>query len=384
MSSRFSFRRKMLAESMVQSLLGETFPDLGSGLFLSAPRRTGKSTFLREDMVPVLEAKGVYPVYVDLWADKDKDPASLIADAIKRSLRSTDGVVMKAARAVGLSKAGVPGVFSSDIDRIGESAGATLTIALGELNERVGKPVALLVDEAQHALSTNKGMDAMFALKAARDSLNQQSGDRRLLLVFTGSHRDKLANLILKRDQPFFGAQLTDFFLLGRDYSDAYTEWVNARLSSDNQFDKDDVFEAFDVLGRRPEMLQNAISEIALSEEKSANLQKALKGGAQLLRNRVWEDFDRDFSSLTKNQKAVLARLIDKGEEFSPFTEESLIDYAQFTGDKIDAAAAQAALNALREKNFVWRSARGAYALEDQSMAEWFISRLEQTSAEQK
>jgi len=374
----------MLAESMVQSLLGETFPDLGSGLFLSAPRRTGKSTFLREDMVPVLEAKGVYPVYVDLWADKDKDPASLIADAIKRSLRSTDGVVMKAARAVGLSKAGVPGVFSSDIDRIGESAGATLTIALGELNERVGKPVALLVDEAQHALSTNKGMDAMFALKAARDSLNQQSGDRRLLLVFTGSHRDKLANLILKRDQPFFGAQLTDFFLLGRDYSDAYTEWVNARLSSDNQFDKDDVFEAFDVLGRRPEMLQNAISEIALSEEKSANLQKALKGGAQLLRNRVWEDFDRDFSSLTKNQKAVLARLIDKGEEFSPFTEESLIDYAQFTGDKIDAAAAQAALNALREKNFVWRSARGAYALEDQSMAEWFISRLEQTSAEQK
>lgn len=384
MSSRFSFRRKMLAESMVQSLLGETFPDLGSGLFLSAPRRTGKSTFLREDMVPVLEAKGVYPVYVDLWADKDKDPASLIADAIKRSLRSTDGVVMKAARAVGLSKAGVPGVFSFDIDRIGESAGATLTVALGELNERVGKPVALLVDEAQHALSTNKGMDAMFALKAARDSLNQQSGDRRLLLVFTGSHRDKLANLILKRDQPFFGAQLTDFFLLGRDYSDAYTEWVNARLSSDNQFDKNDVFEAFDVLGRRPEMLQNAISEIALSEEKSANLQKALKGGAQLLRNRVWEDFDRDFSSLTKNQKAVLARLIDKGEEFSPFTEESLIDYAKFTGDKIDAAAAQAALNALREKNFVWRSARGAYALEDQSMAEWFISRLEQTSAEQK
>ena len=55
----------------------------------------------------------------------------------------------------------------------------------------------------------------MFALKAARDALNQDAAARKaqgpqLMLVFTGSQRDKLANLVLKRDQPFFGAGVTD------------------------------------------------------------------------------------------------------------------------------------------------------------------------------
>lgn len=377
MPSGFAFRRENLAKSITTSLMGGEFPnpDFGSGLFLSAPRRTGKSTFLREDLVPALKERGITTVYVDLWADRDKDPSLLIADAIKRALRDVEGVVTKAARATGLNKIGVAGAISFDIDRIGEVDGTTLTGALGALIERTGKPVALLVDEAQHALTSDRGLNAMFALKAARDSLNQRGEKRNLILVFTGSHRDKLANLILKRDQPFYGAQLTDFPLLGKDYTDAYTDWVNERLASDNQFAQEDVFAAFDVLGRRPEMLQNVIRDIALSQAKSADLKAGLNNGAALFRNRVWDDFDREFFSLTKNQRAVLTHLIQKGDEFSPFTEESLAAYTKMTGEPVDAAAAQAALSALREKNMVWRSSRGSYVLDDQSMSLWFEHR---------
>lgn len=377
MPTGFAFRREKLAKDITASLMGGKFPnpDFGSGLFLSAPRRTGKSTFLREDLVPALRESGITTVYVDLWADRDKDPSLLIADTIKQALRDADGLVTKAARATGLNKIGVSGALSFDIDRIGEVGGTTLTDALGALIERTGKPAALLVDEAQHALTSERGLNAMFALKAARDSLNQQSRKRNLILVFTGSHRDKLANLILKRDQPFYGAQLTDFPLLDKDYTDAYTNWVNERLASDNQFDHEDVFAAFDVLGRRPEMLQNVIRDIALSQAKSADLKIALNNGAALFRNRVWEDFDREFSALTKNQRAVLSRLIQKEDEFSPFTEESLAAYTQMTGEPVDAAAAQAALGALRDKNIVWRSSRGSYVLDDQSMSLWFEHR---------
>ena len=35
----------------------------GSGLFLAAPRRTGKSTFVREDLRPQLESDGALVLY---------------------------------------------------------------------------------------------------------------------------------------------------------------------------------------------------------------------------------------------------------------------------------------------------------------------------------
>jgi hypothetical protein len=50
--------------------------------------------------------------------------------------------------------------------------GLTLVDALRSLNETAGKPVALLIDQAQHALISEAGEAAMTALKSARDQLN--------------------------------------------------------------------------------------------------------------------------------------------------------------------------------------------------------------------
>ena len=76
------FHRKALAEALVRDLAGESFADYSSGMFLAAPRRTGKSTFLRSDLAPECEARGWLPVYVDLWENREVDPAELIAGAI--------------------------------------------------------------------------------------------------------------------------------------------------------------------------------------------------------------------------------------------------------------------------------------------------------------
>lgn len=91
--------------------------------------------------------------------------------------------------------------------------------------------MAFIIDEAQHALETEAGLDAMFALKAARDAMNQPATGARLYLVFTGSHRDKLAALVLDHKAPFYGATVTDFPRLGRDYTDALVARVNPRLA---------------------------------------------------------------------------------------------------------------------------------------------------------
>ena len=71
------YRRPELAAQMVRPLLNPGVLDEGlrSGLFLSGLRRTGKTTFLLNDLIPALEEAGALVVYVDLWSDTQTNPA---------------------------------------------------------------------------------------------------------------------------------------------------------------------------------------------------------------------------------------------------------------------------------------------------------------------
>ena len=97
------YARTTLAADLANALQGKaTFSDAPNGLFLAAPRRTGKSTFLQSDLMPELARRQVVVVYVDLWADQKRDPGSLIAEAVGRALMKQLGVVAKTARSAGL------------------------------------------------------------------------------------------------------------------------------------------------------------------------------------------------------------------------------------------------------------------------------------------
>lgn len=370
---RFSFHRQALAADLCNSLEGKGLIDSSSGLFLAAPRRTGKSTFLREDLVPEAERRNWLSIYVDLWSDRARDPAQLLAEAIKNTIAEQQGIITRMAKSAGLDKLSVIGALTFDLSKVGQTGGVTLTDALAHLADKAARPVLLIVDEAQHALVSENGVNAMFALKAARDSLNQGTAGTRLFLVFTGSHRDKLAHLVLKKDQPFFGSQVTPFPLLKQDFTDAYTDWVNARLAASNQFDKQDMYEAFQWVGHRPEMLKAIIGEIALDLGEARNLGQLLKEGAAGLRDRLWASLESEIAGLSELQLAVLEVMVRRGKEFSPFTEDALNAYREITGQEALAAhMVQTALDGLRDKNLIWRSARGAYALEDETLAQWF------------
>lgn len=374
-----TFHRLQLAQELCDQFERTVLADAIAGLFLAAPRRTGKTTFLREDLVPEMRRRGWETVYVDLWSDRTRDPAVLIHAAILEALRTYDSLFRRAVRKSGVEKVTGAGV-SVDLSKVGATDGATLSQLLEQLAERSGRPVGLIIDEAQHALSTEAGLNAMFALKAARDHLNQGER-RRLFLVFTGSHRDKLGYLVMNKAQPFFGATLRNFPLLGRDFVEDYAQTVNARLASDNRFSVDALFAAFKLVGHRPELLMQIVSEVALGLGEAPHLNELLHTRAQAWRQQVFGVMDADFESLTPIQRAVLQVMSEKGQDFSPFTEESLSAYRRLTGDeRIGAATAQTALEALRDKQLVWKSARGVYALEDESWAEWIQDKTHSTA----
>lgn len=82
------YHRDQYAKDMAEQLLKPTALQLQvrSGVFLSGIRRIGKTTFLRQDLIPVLESMGALVIYVDLWADRSKSPASLVHEAVRITL----------------------------------------------------------------------------------------------------------------------------------------------------------------------------------------------------------------------------------------------------------------------------------------------------------
>lgn len=375
--------RKSLAEALARDLAGESFADYSSGMFLAAPRRTGKSTFLRNDLIPECRARGWLPVYVDLWMNREIDPAELISGAIGKALGEFESAVSKAVKKAGIEKISLLRTLSWDFTKPQLPAGTTLAHALDVLHQISGQMIVLIVDEAQHALNSENGVNAMFALKAARDHLNGGSTADGLRLVFTGSSRDKLANLVLKSKQPFFGAHITPFPLLSRDFVEFVTDLWNQRLAATNQFNLEDMDYAFQLVGRRPEMLNKLLTEVSVGLGEASNLGELLRTGALNHQAGIWSDYESAYNDLSPLQQAVLEvmgeRTLGK-QAFSPFAEKTFQDI----NSKLELAQAepnastpnvQKALEVLREKELVWKANRGEYALEDSTMAEWLSNR---------
>lgn len=374
-----AFPRTALAQNLVAALQGKTLlGDAHNGLFLTAPRRTGKSTFLQGDLRPALQAAGVVVVYVDLWADARRDPGALIAEAIARTLEPQLGLVARTARKAGLDKVRLGGL-EVDTSKIGKVDGLTLTDALRLLHESAGKPVALIIDEAQHALTSEAGEAAMTALKSARDQLNRP-GVVNLMLVMSGSDRDKLLRLVNSAGAPFYGSQIQRMPPLGPDFIAHVAALIESQRPELKPVNQVQLQQAFEVFGYRPQFFMAALGQV-LSPLAAlvGRFEPALLEAAQQQQAQDEAQMESDYLGLKPTEQAVLWRMLEQGPRYRPYDAEALRFYRDKTGHPVNAAQAQRALEALRQRMpaLVWKSARGEYALEDAAMHRWFEKRSE-------
>ena len=367
------FKRTELANEVADKILFTSPTSASSsGLFLAAPRRTGKSTFLREDLRPQLEAKGALVLYVDLWENRQTDPGDAIVNAIRTELAKHDGVIKRLVKSTGLDKISIAGT-SFTLDRLGLAQGISLSAALSALSDDVQTPIVLVIDEAQHAITTEGGTNALFALKAARDELNS-TRHKGLRVVATGSNQDKLAMLRNSKEQAFFGAPLVRFPSLGRDY----VKWFCAHADLGASIDPDVVFDLFSKASFRPEILGAAADTLrfAFGVEKK-DIASRFYEEVQLEIDSTNKEAMRVIHSLTPLQSAVFLVLAKAGPDYAPFEAKTMVLY-QGSMSSIspesdvapDLSNVQQALVALQEKGLVWKAARGVYALEDTSLGE--------------
>lgn len=364
------FHRKSLADRLATQVLQVAIGSASSsGLFLAAPRRTGKSTFAREDLRPALERAGAIVLYADLWKDMTKDPGQVIVNAVREVIGSNEGVITRLAKGAGMDKVSVAGL-SFSLDRIGLGKDVDITTALADLSDETKKPIVLIIDEAQHAITTEDGVAALFALKAARDELNS-SKHFGLRVVCTGSNRDKLAMLRNSKDQAFFGAMMVPFPSLDK----SYTDWFCQHVGLPSALDPDAVFELFKESGFRPELLGTAADRIRFDLMIDPNDIPARF--AELVREESAElnnNLKRIIRSLTPIQSAVLRVMCARGESYAPFEAPTLALYAKALQQagipqedlKVEVGGVQQALLALQEKKLVWKASRGVYAIDEQ------------------
>jgi hypothetical protein len=373
-----AFPRTALAQELVAALQGKTLlGDAHNGLFLAAPRRTGKSTFLQGDLQPALQAVGVVVVYVDLWADTRRDPGALIAEAIARALQPQLGLVARTARKAGLDKVKVGGL-EVDTSKIGKVDGLTLTDALRLLHESAGQPVALIIDEAQHALTSDAGEAAMTALKSARDQLNKP-GAVNLMLVMSGSDRDKLLRLVNTAGAPFYGSQIQRMPPLGPDFIAHVAGLIEAQRPELGTVDQTLLQQAFEMFGFRPQFFMAALGQVLSPlAALSGRFEPALLEAAMRQQAQDEAQMESDYLGLRPVEQAVLWRMLAQGPMFRPYDAEALRFYRDKSGQPVSVTQAQKALESLRQRMpaLVWKSARGEYALEDAAMHRWFEARV--------
>lgn len=289
MSSLFS--RPELAAVMARQLLQ---PDvlsegLRSGLFISGLRRTGKTTFLRNDLIPALEQLGALVIYVDLWTDINVNPAQLVRDAIRAALDQlqTPGSALLArlSRVSGIDVGVLSFKFGFKLEKIGEAGGTTLAQVITELIDQSGRDVVLIVDEVQQAITTDEGNQLLLALKAARDAVNPRpETPGHFLFVGTGSHRALVSELTTRRSQAFNGATSMSFPVLDADYVDYLLGRLRA-AGADTLPSRDVAIRAFRTLGNRPEEMVKAMRQLQLNTPRGGSADAYLPVIAATLRS---------------------------------------------------------------------------------------------------
>lgn len=364
------FRRGALAEQMAKQLLQPGLLDQGlrSGLFLSGLRRTGKTTFLQQDLIPALEAMGALVIYVDLWVDTKADPATLVHAAIRKALEDlqtpTSGALGRLGRLKGLDIGAAGLKFGFQLTDLGARGGPTLAQALTEVVDLAKTDVVLIVDEVQQALAGDDGSQMLLAIKAARDAINPRPDTPgHFIFIGTGSHRAQVVGMTLQGKHAFAGATSVDYPTLGEDYVDHVLTGI-AREGAKVLPSLPVAVEAFSTLGRRPEEMTRALRQLQQQDPGDADrflpvIAATLKGAAADVELRKVED-------LGVLAMAIFHRIARaEGDATGLFAADALGEYATMVGREVTADQVQRIAEELRNANIIMRKGHGVYAVTD-------------------
>lgn len=372
------FQRPELAESMANQLLNPGVLDEGlrSGLFLSGLRRTGKTTFLRNDLIPALEAAGALVIYVDLWSDTLANPATLVHNSIHKTLndlQTPGSSALETFKRVSNIELGAAGFkFGFKLDSIGNPDGPTLAQALTEVVDQAKTDLVLIIDEVQHAISTDDGNQLLLALKAARDAINPRPNTPGyFLFIGTGSHRAQVSELTAKRNHAFSGATSAAYPLLQGDYVEFLLNRLAMTVKKEKLPSLEAAIEAFNTLGNRPEEMLKALRQLLQQEGEPDVFLPVI---ASTLRSAAASIELEKVEQLGSLAQAIFNKIAStEGDARGIFSTDAAAEYSKSVGREVRVEEIQPVVIALVAENIIMRRGHGIYAITDQFVQEIWL-----------
>jgi hypothetical protein len=372
MKSKYHFPRAELASQVAQMLTGSNLIGLSSdGLFIGGERRIGKTAFLINDLAPTLREQGYLVIYIDLTLVQSETTIHPIRQAFVTAKEEAKSQLKKTVKKI------TPAALSANVFGVGggvnfakQQENLSMLEAFYALHDATKKPIALIVDEAQRAMSTKAGQDALWALKSTRDQVkNNRESSAQLLLVFTGSNRAKLADMVTKKDQAFFGSTVIQMPYLGVDYIKDVCSNFNRAVPSAN-LDYKKTNQLFERLGKRPAVLWDAIQSCILSVEPMDTFNERVQIAVDQKKKDEEELVLVQIKNLPPLAQLVLKDIANEKESAPVFSTTNIKKYAAITKKKtLNTASIQAAIEVLINAELVWKSTRGVYQLEEPSYA---------------
>lgn len=366
------YRRPALAAQMAKQLLNPGVLDEGlrSGLFLSGLRRTGKTTFLLNDLIPALEEAQALVIYVDLWSDTQTSPAALVLAAVRKTLadlQTPASSILRTLKRVGSADASAFGFkFGFKLDSIGTDGGPTLAQALTEVVDQTKTNVVVIIDEVQHAITSDDGNQMLLALKSARDAINPRPGTPgHFIVIGTGSHRALVSELTARRNQAFAGATSVPFPVLNGDY----VGHLLTRLAQEGSAPLPShavAIEAFRTLGNRPEEMLKALRQLNRHLPLGGNPDEHLPVIAATLRSTAADIELMKVEQLGGLATAIFERIASTdGDARGVFSADAASEYTTAVGRDVRVEEIQPVVNDLLAANLIMRRGHGMYGVTD-------------------
>jgi hypothetical protein len=353
------FPRPQLLESVLKVLMS----GLKQGVTLFAPRRQGKTTFVKNELIPAGQEAGWNVVYLDLWIRRD-DPELALVEGLEAAAKGSSSPLNMPIRLTKITgKVKPPGAelgaefepkpAGSEPDKVLENR---LANAVAALVARAA--VTMLVLDEFQALANAKSDNFVAAFRTV---LQQYQG--RLVVFYTGSSRDALTNMFKRQRAPLFESAfpivLPD---LQRDFVEDRAAFLDDRTSI--QVDIDALEKVFIRMGRSPEFLNDIILRLMIAG--SPDLDQAF--GEWLKAKR--EELAHKVKDLNAQDVAVL-QFLALPERPRMYTADARqqIATSMSTRDPITAAKLQTSIRRLtRNQLIVPTGEQGEYEIEDRGL----------------
>jgi uncharacterized protein len=344
---------------LAQQVLGMFEAGLSSALIFFAPRRMGKTEFLRKDILPYAEKKGwkiFYFSFLDIGERVQEEFTNSLANfAEKNGAISNKNSILSRVRKIGAEAVGV----KANIEFEKSENISDMKSIFSSLAEK-GK-ILLLMDEIQ-VLAIKCSNDQFIAgLRTALD-INKDL----IKVIFTGSSREGLRRMFSQTSAPFFHfGQNLPFPELSREFTDHLAN-VFKKVTKRN-LDKNLLWDNFLKMDKVPQLARSLVERLALNPNITISEAKE-----QLLGD-VFND--RAFAEIWENSsklEQILLKEIADGTE-AIFSEKQRTIFAKKLGvPNLAVPSVQSSIRVLQRKNLIGKLPdRSSYFIDDPNFKSW-------------